>query len=236
MAADRIERRSFALPLRCNYLLREPQRRGDGTLLILLLHGHAMTPEQMLKLSAPLFGEGHVLASLQGPYQLWVREAGNARSDVAFHWSTRFEAEHSRRLHHDMILRVIAEAGMPAARTVLVGFSQTVSLNYRFVCTHTDAVRGVIGICGGIPGDWDEAAYAATETAALHIATREDEFYLPAVTAPYAERLRRYVGDVEYHLLEGGHRIPSAARPIVQAWLERVAGPPGTGSSPAGSP
>jgi predicted esterase len=222
MDPERVEKRSFLLPLKCNYLLRKPEQASERALLVIALHGHAMTPEQMLRLVTPLVGEEHTIASLQGPYQLWVNEDQQTRSRVAFHWATNFEAVHSRRLHHEMIRRVIEEAGAPAGRIVLVGFSQSVSLNYRFVCTHTEAVRGAIGICGGVPGDWEEGPYQPTRTAALHIATREDEYYAPAVTEAYPERLRKRIADVEFHLLDGGHRIPSSARPIVQGWLERL--------------
>ncbi len=222
MDLERAGKRSFLLPLRCRYRLWTPERPAASPLLIVTLHGHAMTPEKMLQLTAPLVGAEHYIASLEGPYQLWANEKDQARSSVAFHWTTRYEAQDSRRLHHEMILKVIEEVGLPPARTVLVGFSQSVSLNYRFLCTHTDAVRGVVAICGGIPGDWEEGPYQATRAAALHITTREDEFYPPAVTELYPERLRKRIADVEFHMLEGGHRIPSAARPIVRAWLEKL--------------
>jgi len=219
MDPDRAERRSFTLPLRCNYLLHTPESAGDAARLIVAVHGHAMTPEQMLRLTARLVGEEHYIASLQGPYQLWVKQDGQQPSEVAFHWATRFEPEHSRRLHHDMIRRVLEEVGRPA---VLVGFSQSVSFNYRFVCTYPNAVRGVIAICGGLPGDWDHGPYQPTRAAALHITTREDEFYPPAITERYPDRLRTRIADVEFHMLEGGHRIPSSARPIVRGWLRRT--------------
>ena len=222
MTASATEKRSFSLPLRCTYLLRAPERPGPDSLLVVTLHGHAMTPEEMLRLSAPLVGDEHFIAALQGPHQLWINAEGNARSRVAFHWGTSHEPESSRRMHHDMILHLLDDVGLPAARSVLLGFSQSVSYNYRFVCTHPEAVRGVIGICGGLPGDWEEASYQTARAAALHIATREDQFYPPPVTELYPERLRRRVADVEFHLLEGGHRIPSAARPPVRAWLERL--------------
>ncbi len=222
MDPERAARHSFTLPLRCSYLLSTPERPTDESLLIVALHGHAMTPEQMLKLVAPLVGDEHYIASLQGPYQLWIKDDRNPRSRVAFHWATNYEAVYSRRMHHDMILHVVGEVGLPAARTVLLGFSQSVSLNYRFICTHVGAVAGAIGICGGVPGDWEEGPYEATETAVLHIATREDEFYPPEVTERFAGRLQRLIPDVEFHLLDGGHRIPSAASPIVQEWIKRI--------------
>ena len=84
----------------------------------------------------------------------------------------------------------------------------------------------MVGICGGLPGDWpgdgEEAPYQATRAAALHLATREDQFYPPPVTELYPARLGKRIADVEFHLLEGGHRIPSTAQPLVRAWLERL--------------
>lgn len=216
-----VERRSFSLPLRCNYLVETPDQATEKSLLFVALHGHGMTPEQMLRLSRPLAGDGHILVALQGPYQLWVERDGPERR-VAFHWATSYEAEYSHRMHHDMLLHVLGEMKMPASRTVLLAFSQPVSLTYRFICAHNDAVHGAIGICGGIPGDWEKRPYGPTQTAVLHIATREDQFYPPAVTQEYAERLRTRIADVEFHLLDGAHRIPSSAAPLVQAWLERV--------------
>jgi predicted esterase len=105
---------------------------------------------------------------------------------------------------------------------MLLGFSQPVGLNYRFAATHPAAVRGVIGICGGLPGNWEEGPYQRTRAALLHIARREDQFYKPDATGHYAERLRLRADDVEFHMLEGGHRFPSKAGPLVEQWIARV--------------
>jgi predicted esterase len=221
MLAGGVETRRFELPLRCRYLLRPPGRRQEDSLLFVVLHGHGMTPEQMLGLTAPLIGEEHSIASLQAPHQIWLNAEDAGRSRVGFHWATSFEPEHSRALHHAMIRRVLEECGFPAGQTVLLGYSQSVSLNYRFVCAHPEAVRGVIGICGGLPGDWDQGN-SRTHAGALHIAAREDRYYPPEVTGTYPERLRRRIPDVEFHIVEGGHRVPSAAGELVRAWVKRL--------------
>ena len=125
-----------------------------------------------------------------------------------------------------MVLHVLNEAGreygIPPERRILVGFSQPVSLNYRFAATCPDAVRGVIGLCGGIPSDWEDGRYQRVRSAVLHIARREDGIYPPAVTELYAEKLRIRVEDVEFHMLEGGHRFPSKGNVIVEGWLGRI--------------
>jgi hypothetical protein len=38
----------------------------------------------------------------------------------------------------------------------------------------------------------------------------------------YADRLRLRADDVEFHMLEGGHRMPSKAGPLVERWMARV--------------
>jgi hypothetical protein len=50
----------------------------------------------------------------------------------------------------------------------------------------------------------------------------EDEFDQPDVTELYPQRLRLRADDVEFHLLEGGHRFPSKAGPLVERWIARV--------------
>jgi phospholipase/carboxylesterase len=115
-----------------------------------------------------------------------------------------------------------ADFGIPAERRVLVGFSQSVSLNYRFAANCPASVRGVIGICGGLPGDWETGAYQPVSASLLHIARREDEYYAPGATTGYEERLRRRAGDVEFHLVDGGHQMPSAGKQIVGPWVKRV--------------
>ena len=127
-----------------------------------------------------------------------------------------------------MVLHVLEEAGsecnIPAERRVLLGFSQPVSLNYRFAQAHPDAVRGVVGICGGLPGDWDDQRPGRIGASVLHIARREDEFYTAERTEQYASRLRLRCDDVEFHLLEGTHRFPSRSGPVWESWLNRILG------------
>jgi predicted esterase len=138
-------------------------------------------------------------------------------------------------MHHEMLLHVFEEAkrqwSIPAERRLLVGFSQPVGMNYRFAATHPEAVRGVLGLCGGVPKNWEEGPYKKVSAALLHIARTEDDFYPPSVTEQYAERLRLRADDVEFHMMEGAHRFPSKAGPIVAKWLRRVFEEPAT--SPA---
>jgi predicted esterase len=224
MAPENVEQRSFAARLDCHYLLQTPAAIGEQTLLILALHGYGSNPEVMLRLTRAMFGPGPVIASLQAPNEFYPSNAPD--SQVGYSWATRAHIQSALRLHHEMLLYVLDETEkqfrINAGRRILIGFSQPVGPNYRFAATHPSAIRGVIGVCGGIPKDWETGAYGKVSAALLHIARREDEIFPPAVTEKYPDRLRVHADDVEFHMLEGGHRFPSKAGPLVERWLNRV--------------
>jgi predicted esterase len=125
-----------------------------------------------------------------------------------------------------MVLHVLDEAGsqfdIPPARRLLLGFSQAVALNYRLAATCPEALRGVIAVCGGLPGDWDEGDYRTVSAAILHLARDQDEYYPSNVSVHYPERLRRRAADVEFHLVGGGHQMPSGGKTLVGPWMERI--------------
>ncbi len=73
----------------------------------------------------------------------------------------------------------------------LLGFSQSCALNYRFAFTHPERLRGVVGICGGIPGDWETSAtYRQAEFDVLHLTGTRDEFYTPERVRDYERQLK----------------------------------------------
>ena len=216
----RIQERSFAAPLECRYLLRPGE---SGGALVVALHGYGQDAETMLKLTERMVGPRHSIAALEGPYGFYLRT--DAR-DVGYGWATTRRHADAVRLHHEMVRHTLEAAGnavgVPAERRVLLGFSQPVSLNYRFAGACPGLARGVIGICGGLPGDWDDAAPQPIGAAILHIARRDDEHYPAAVTEQFAARLRLRCADVEFHQFEGGHRVPSGGGPLIQGWLQRL--------------
>jgi predicted esterase len=223
MASDAIEHRTFSARIDCHYLVHAPAEVNASTLLVATLHGFGSNPEMMLRLTEALLGGRHVIAALQAPSQFYLAQHSN---EVGYCWATHKHSNASVRLHHEMLLHVFDEVehqwAIPAERRLLAGFSQPVGMNYRFAATHPEQVRGVMGLCGGVPTNWEEGPYKKVSAALLHIARTEDEFYPPSVTEQYAARLRLRAGDVEFHMMEGGHRFPSKAGPIVEKWMGRV--------------
>jgi predicted esterase len=181
----------------------------------------------MLQLALLMMGQSRLIASLQAPHQFYL---GENRPDtrIGYNWGTRSHGDSAIAFHHRMVrqLRHDLEARfqIPAQRTILMGFSQPVGYNYRLAATHPDEIGGVIGICGGVPKDWETGNYGQVRAPLLHIARSEDEFFPEEITADYARKLRTRASDVEFHLLPGGHRFPSKGFSIIEPWLNRIFG------------
>ena len=223
------EQQVFAARLDCRYLLDVPKDAAANRLLIVALHGYSANPEDMLRLTRIAVGSEHVVASIQAPNQHYVNERlQEGRPVPGYNWGISQHWDSTVRLHHDMVLEVLAllrkRFAIGSDRCALVGFSQPVGLNYRFAATHPDQIRGVIGICGGVPRDWQEPKYKPVSAALLHISRDQDEFYPVDVASGFPERLRERAGDVEFHMLPGPHRFPSKAGALVRPWLKRVFG------------
>lgn len=215
---------TFTCRLDCHYLLLEPEEPAADSLLIATLHGYGGNPEEMLRLTSAVVGPRHAIASIEGPHRFYLTDSFE---EVGYGWGAHHTAP-SIRLHHEMVLHVLnsagRECGIGPERRVLAGYSQAVPLNYRFAAACPDAVRGVMAFCGGLPPEWAEGAAGRVKAAILHVARRSDEYFPRRVAQGFEEVLRRQASDVEFHMMEGPHRFPSKAGPVVARWLERLMG------------
>lgn len=224
-----IEQRSLPIQTECRYLLQIPATIPPNPLLVITLHGYSSNPDAMLRLTSLLLGEEPVIASLEGPNQQYVNPGlPNNQSVAGYNWGIRPHWQSSVRLHHEFLRQTLAslrqQFQVGPERCLLVGFSQPVGLNYRFVATHPGEVAGVIGICGGVPRDWEDPKYQRVEAALLHISRQDDDFYPQDVVSAFPARLKTRAADVEFHLIPGPHRFPSKADAIARPWIQRVFG------------
>ncbi len=216
---------SVPVSIELHYLLQVPDPLPENPLLVVVTHGYGMHPALMLGLARKVVPPQAVIASLEAPNQHYLSEKPGS-DQIGFNWGTRARWRGAVDTHHRMLRSVMErcrqEYPARAENTVLLGFSQPVGLNYRFAATYPDEVGGVIGICGGVPKDWEDEGYKPVSAALLHIARDQDEYYPVETVNTFAGRLRHRAGDVEFHLMEGPHRFPSKAPAIVQPWLRRV--------------
>ena len=194
--------------------------------LLIALHGYGANKRQMMREARQLAPDHFAIASLQGPHQ-HIREPKEPGGPLrfGFGWLTNFKSEESVAIHHqvvlDLIEKLISDGVADPAHLFLLGFSQSCALNYRFAFTQPDRLRGVIGICGGTPGDWETSdAYKPTSAAVLHLAGTRDEFYPPSRVAPYESQLKMRANDVEFRTYDAAHEIVPGMREDIRAWLQ----------------
>lgn len=214
---------SLAAEVRLYYDVYAPEERPAP--LLLALHGYGSNKGWMMREARAHAPEGFAVAALQGPHQHMKepREKGGPLR-YGFGWLTNFRPEESVALHHKAVLELVealAARGVAKRESVfLLGFSQSCALNYRFAFTHREVLRGVIGICGGLPGDWEtNPAYGETRAAVLHLSGARDEFYTPERVASYAAQLQSRARDVQTRTYDCGHEFTPEMRPDVRAWL-----------------
>ena len=188
--------RSLSAEIKLYYDLRLPEIRPAP--LLIALHGYGASKRHMMREASQMAPDDFAIVSLQGFHQHMKepKEPGGPLR-FGFGWLTNFHPEESVAIHHKTLLAVIksltGEGIADAQRVFLLGFSQSCALNYRFAFTHPEILRGVIGMCGGLPGDLESSElYKPTEASVFHLSGIRDEFYPPDRVAAYQQQLRRY--------------------------------------------
>jgi phospholipase/carboxylesterase len=200
---------------------------GDGVRpLLIALHGYGANKRQMMREAQQIAPPNFAIASLQGFHQ-HIRDPKEAGGPLrfGFGWLTNFRPEESVAIHHrallDLIETLVKDRIADPEQIFLLGFSQTCALNFRFAFTNSSVLRGVVGICGGMPGDWEtNSGYSKTEAAILYLHGESDEFYPPSRVADYQTQLQTRASDVEVKSYQAGHEIIPAMRDDVRKWLE----------------
>jgi phospholipase/carboxylesterase len=197
--------------------------------LLIALHGYGANKRQMMREAQLMAPESFAIASVQGFHQHMKepREAGGPLR-FGFGWLTNFKSEESVAVHHRAMLDLIdiltGEGVADPSRIFLLGFSQSCALNYRFAFTHPDHLRGVVGICGGIPGDWDTSTtYCQTQLDVFHLAGTRDEFYTPERVKDYERQLKTRARSVKFKSYDAAHDFVPEMRPDVVQWLTQTA-------------
>ena len=199
---------------------------GGPAPLLVALHGYGANKRQMMREARQIVPEDFAIASVQGFHQ-HIREPKEKGGPLryGFGWLTSYRPEDSINVHHQALLDVISalvnEGVADRERIFLLGFSQSCALNYRFAFTHAEVLRGVVGICGGLPGDWESSeVYRKTNASVFHLHGERDEFYPPARVADYADRLRVRASDVSVKGYDAEHEMTEPMREDLRRWLE----------------
>jgi phospholipase/carboxylesterase len=220
---SRAEERELTAEIKLYYDLHLPDAAACP--LLIALHGYGANKRQMMREARSIAPPDFAIASLQGFHQ-HIKEPKEKGGPLryGFGWLTSFHPEDSIKVHHHALLNLIGalinEGTIDRERVFLLGFSQSCALNYRFAFTHADILRGVIGICGGLPGDWESnELYRRTTASVFHLTGEKDEFYPPSRVQDYPALLRTRAHDAKVKAYDAGHEITEAMREDVRAWL-----------------
>jgi predicted esterase len=212
-----------------HYDLYVPDGASGRRPLLIALHGYEGNKESMMALARKISND-YIIASVQGPNAFLMRsDIEPTKPKIGFGWMMQYKAEETIRLHHQTLLSVIeqtsAEYPVDERAIFLLAFSQSVSLNYRFAFTYPGSIRGVIAVCGGIPGDWFQDKYQDSDTDVLIVAGETDEFYPLERTRTFKDAMAKHASSVEFRSFPAGHIFPREALPIIDAWIKERSQP-----------
>lgn len=208
------------------YDLYVPDHSANTPMPVLIaLHGYEGNKESMMALAQRINSEDFIIVSLQGPNAFFVREGSEpARPRIGFGWMMTYKAEETIQLHHNAVLSIIEEIAsqhsIDRRAIFMMAFSQSVSLNYRFAFTHPNLIRGVVAVCGGIPGDWDQDKYHQSDTDVFIIAGEKDEFYPIERVRTFKDAMARRARSVEFASFAVGHVFPRESLTTINDWMK----------------
>ena len=217
---------STKLPLSFHYDFYLPEGVRQAPALLICTHGYSQDKASSLKFGQTLTREGvgtdFAIAALQAPHPHF---RANLQS-VGFGWVSPFEAAEGVGNHHKFVQHVIerafAKEQIIQPKAFLFGFSQSVSLNYRFAKDFPTYVQGIIAVAGAAPSDWRLGDHPELNAPVLHIATLEDEAYSIERSRGFRDVLESHFKNVTYLEEPGGHRVPKAAYPKMRTWLKKL--------------
>lgn len=206
------------------YDLFVPENSEKPAPLLLAVHGYGAHKRYMMREARAVAPEDFVVASIQAPHQHYRQTDDGYK--VGFGWLTDYKSDESVALHHSFALRLIenlAEKNLiDQTQVYLFGFSQACALNFRFAFTYPEAVRGIVGACGGIPSDLDASEiYKNLEADVLYLYGDADEFYPLEKFQTFDRKLKDRLPNFQSKCYAAKHEITNAMREDMKVWLDK---------------
>lgn len=209
--------------IRLYYDLFVPDDSPGRPPLLIAAHGYGAHKRYMMREAQLVAPEGFAIASIQGPHQHF-RPTADGGYRTGFGWLTDQRSAEWVALHHDFVLQVIhrltSEDAIDPSRIFIYGFSQACALNLRFAFTYPEILAGVIGICGGIPGDLDDnPKYSPFAGRTLYLYGDDDEFYTNEQFQSFDAKLAAKLPNYSSKKFSAKHEITEEMRAAVRDFL-----------------
>lgn len=211
----------FKTEVELYYDLHIPEGAKNAPLLI-SVHGYGAHKRYMMREAKAVAPDNFVIAAPQAPHQHFRKTDDGYR--IGFGWLTDHKPEQYVALHHNFLLNIIgrltSDGTVDPARVYLYGFSQACALNFRFAFTHPNVLKGVIAVCGGIPGDLDtNENYKPFAADTLYLYGDDDEFYTIEKFKDFEARLAALLPNFESKQFEATHEITEDMRAEIREFL-----------------
>jgi predicted esterase len=193
------------------YAVHTPEGKGPHRTLI-VLHGFGQRAEEFIKVFEKLPPQGILVAAPQAPHQFYPRFPAR---EVGFSWLTRYERDQSIAdfigYMRQFLELLKTERNADLTRLYVLGFSQGVSMAYRFWVHRAAPVRGLIACSSDLPPDVAERLGSMPPAPILLVHGRDDQI-VPIAKSREAEAiLRAQAIPAELLEFDGGHYVPSQA-------------------------
>lgn len=190
--------------------------------LLIAVHGYGAHKRYMMREARAVAGDKYVIAAIQAPHPHYRQTDDGYR--IGYGWLSDEKPEQHIRLHHQFILDVIdklsADEIIDRSRIFIYGFSQACALNFKFAFTYPEVLRGVIGVCGGIPGDIvTNERYKPFEAQTFYLYGDDDEFYTQEKFTSFDQELRSRLPNYRSKHYAAKHEITDDMRSDISAFL-----------------
>jgi phospholipase/carboxylesterase len=204
------------------YDLYIPENFKGRAPLLIAVHGYGAHKRYMMREAQAVAPENFVIASLQAPHQHFRQTESGYK--IGFGWLTDYNPQESVALHHDFVLQIVERLAenetIDRAQVYLYGFSQACALNFRFAFTFPETVKGIVGVCGGIPSDLEtNEIYKSLNAEVFYLYSTEDEFYPLEKYGDYIIRLEKHIQALQTRKYEAKHEITDEMRDDITVWL-----------------
>lgn len=205
----------------CYYALQAPDVGITAeTTVLVVLHGWGQNARSFIRKFAPLRQHDVLVVAAQAPHQFYL---DMETRKVGFGWMTAFDRD--RAIANvvaalDAILdSVELEHGTGPLRPCVLGFSQGVSIAWRYAIHGSRNVAGVVACGGDLPPDVEQALPTRKPIPALLVHGREDAI-VPWSKAQSAEKTLIEQGyPLETSYFDGGHDLPVDVVSQLLQWM-----------------
>jgi predicted esterase len=203
------------------YALQLPEAGvSPETAVLVVLHGWGQNARSFIRKFTALRKHSVLVVAPQAPHQFYLNMETRK---VGFGWMTAFDRD---RGISNVVARIDAildsvevEHRMGAIRPCLLGFSQGVSIAWRYAIHGGRNVSGLVACGGDLPPDVEQALPNRKPVPTMLVHGRQDAI-VPWSKAQSAESvLRGHAYPIEVNYFDGGHDLPSGLIERLPGWV-----------------